>query len=234
MDNTPSALPSFSDFIPILYEDYHVVVVEKPAGVSVQENNNGAPCLLKLLQKQIGCKILLTHRIDQAATGIVVFAKTHNAQKHINQQFQAGQVQKWYWAVTENTPEPLSGDLEHYIRHNTQENRAYIAYSKQKGAQIARMHYHWLAKSDRYNLIEVLLETGRPHQIRCQLAAIGCPIKGDVKYGARRANHNRSIHLHARRICLQLPFSFPRLDMVASVPADDTLWVYFQQQLNSL
>ena len=165
----------------------------------------------------------VVHRLDRPVAGLVLFARTSKALSRLNDMFREGQVHKEYWAITANTPTPPDGTLRHWLVRREQQNKSY-AYNKQvKGAKEALLHYHTLARADRYSLIEVTLMTGRHHQIRCQLATIGCPIRGDLKYGAPRSNPDGSISLLSHHIRFTHPVSGKTIDVYSPLP-QERLW----------
>ena len=210
----------------ILYEDDAFIALNKPALLPTQPDPTGDSSLLDLVDEYLGKKSYLLHRIDRPTSGIVLFAKNEIAAAQLNQQFQNRETQKLYLAVVENAPLPtesgstisINADLVHFLIENKEKNKSYITESNKKDAKRAELHYILRGSSDRYHLLEIELKTGRHHQIRAQLAAIGCPIKGDVKYGARRANRDRSIHLHAWKFSFWHPFLNKKIDITAELP----------------
>ena len=165
----------------------------------------------------------VVHRLDRPVSGLVVFARTSKALSRLNEMFRTGEVHKTYWAITKNMPAIEEGRLEHWLVRNEKQNKSY-AYTKEKpGAKKAVLEYKMIGRTDNYSLLEVRLLTGRHHQIRCQLAAMGCPIKGDLKYGAQRSNPDGSISLLSHRVEFVHPVSKERIDVTSPVPADN-LW----------
>lgn len=218
----------------ILYEDNHLIVVNKLPGELVQGDETGDRTLaddvkeyLKVTYSKPGNVYLgIPHRLDRPTSGIVVYAKTEKALIRLNEAFRGSGVKKTYWAVTDNIPREPEGDLIHYIVRNSQTNKS-VAYAKEvKGSKLARLSYRVLSRSDRYSLIEIDLHTGRHHQIRAQLAAVGCHIKGDLKYGFPRSDPDGGIHLHARRLRLVHPVKKEEIEITAP-PPHDALWDYF-------
>ena len=218
----------------VLYEDNHIIVINKAAGEIVQGDKTGDKSLcdtMKLYIKEKYAKpgnvfIGLPHRLDRPVSGIVVFAKTSKALERLNRMFSEGSVKKIYWAMTKEKPQQPEADIDSWILRNEKMNKSF-SYSKEvKGAKRALLHYRQIDASQNYNLIEVELKTGRHHQIRCQLASIGCPIKGDLKYGAKRSNSDGSISLHARYIEFIHPVSKELIAITAPLP-DDKLWQSF-------
>lgn len=221
----------------VLYEDNHIIIINKRAGEIVQGDKTGDASLCDTLKQFLKEKynkpgnvfVGLPHRLDRPVSGIVVFAKTSKALERLNEMFRTGAVKKIYWAITKAAPATEEGDLNHWILRNEKMNKSF-AYGKEvKGSKQALLHYCHIASSQNYNLIEVELKTGRHHQIRCQLSAIGCPIKGDLKYGAKRSNPDGSISLHARRVEFVHPVSKEPICVIAPVPSD-RLWRSFEEQ----
>jgi 23S rRNA pseudouridine1911/1915/1917 synthase len=220
--------------VPILYEDNHLMVVNKRVSDIVQGDQTGDLSLDRLLKDYIkvrdgkpGAVFLgIPHRIDRPVSGAVVFAKTSKALSRMAQLFKEQQVEKVYHAIVEKCPEPESGILEHYLTRNTKQNKSYAHDHEVPGSKWARLRYRRLASSDHYHLLEVVLETGRHHQIRVQLAAVGSIIKGDRKYGARRSNKNGGISLHARRITFIHPVSKEQVEVIAPYPKMDIFPVF--------
>lgn len=216
----------------ILYEDNHIIIVNKAAGEIVQGDKTGDEPLSETLKKYIKERdakpgnvfMGVVHRLDRPVSGIVVFAKTSKALSRLNAMFAAGEVHKTYWAVTGGTPPADEALLTHYITSTERNNKSYASETPRPGAKEAKLSYRLIAASDRYRLLEVNLMTGRKHQIRVQLSTIGCPVRGDLKYGARRSNPDGSISLHARHISFVHPVSKKQIEVTAPVPACDNLW----------
>lgn len=166
------------------------------------------------------------HRLDRPVSGIVVLAKTKTAMTALTGQFRSRKVEKTYLAVVQNVPSEPEGTLVHFLRKNESKNISVVATESDAGAERAELRYRLAGSSERYHLLEIQLITGRHHQIRAQLAAIGCPVKGDVKYGFRRSNRDRSIHLHAWRLAFDHPVSGERIRLEAKLP-DDPVWQAF-------
>lgn len=220
----------------ILYEDNHIIVINKAAGEIVQGDKSGDECLCDTLKKFLKEKynkpgnvfVGLPHRLDRPVSGIVIFAKTSKALERLNAMFRNNSVKKIYWAITKERPLASEAQLSHWILRNERQNKSY-AYNKEvKESKQAILSYRHIAASQNYNLLEVELKTGRHHQIRCQLSAIGCPIKGDLKYGAKRSNPDGSISLHARRVEFIHPVSKEPINITAPVP-NDALWRSFEE-----
>ena len=165
----------------------------------------------------------VVHRLDRPVAGLVVFARTSKALERLNRMFAEGKVRKTYWAITKNRPSEESATLTHWLRRNEKQNKSYASESEKPGSKKAMLKYTVIGASTNYTLLEVQLMTGRHHQIRCQLAAIGCPIKGDLKYGAQRSNPDGSISLLARSIEFEHPVSHELIRAVAPLP-NDKLW----------
>lgn len=224
----------------IIYEDNHIIIVNKAPGEIVQGDKTGDEPLsesVKRYLKETYCKpgnvfCGVVHRLDRPVAGLVVFAKTSKALARLNDMFRNGQVHKTYWAIVRNRPEPAEGELKNYITTTERNNKSYASLTPKAGAKEARLRYRLLASSERYHLIEVELLTGRKHQIRVQLSSIGCPIKGDLKYGDKRSNPDGSISLLARHIEFVHPVSKEKISLDAPLP-DDNLWQAFGRQLES-
>lgn len=224
----------------ILYEDNHLLVVNKRCGDLVQPDPNGSSALeneikefLKVRDSKPGDVFLgVVHRIDRPVSGGVLFAKTSKALSRLNEQLRKGEIHKVYWAVVESRPEQEQATLRHYILRDGRSNRSFCYASPKPEAKEARLQYVTLGCSDRYTLVEVNLLTGRHHQIRAQLSKIGCPIKGDLKYGAKRSNAGGGISLHSRTIEFVHPVRKEAVKIIAPVPKDDNLWQFFEQGQN--
>ena len=215
----------------VVYEDNHIIIVSKRSGEIVQGDKTGDRTLADDVKAYIKEKyakpgnvfIGVTHRLDRPVWGLVVFARTSKALARLNDMFRNGEVHKTYWAICQNTPEQPEGTLTHWLTRNEKQNKSYAYDREVPGSKKAMLHYKVIGRSERYTLIEVELLTGRHHQIRCQLAKIGCPIKGDLKYGARRSNPDGSISLLARMVEFIHPVSKENIHVVSDVP-DDNLW----------
>lgn len=215
----------------VLYEDNHIIIVNKAPGEIVQGDKTGDEPLSETVKAWIKEKhdkpgnvfLGVTHRLDRPVGGVVVFAKTSKALSRLNEMFRNGDVHKTYWAITSRTPEPAEGQLVNYLESVERNNKTYIAPKAGPRAKEARLNYRVLAQGDRYALVEVELLTGRKHQIRVQLSGIGCPIKGDLKYGAKRSNPDGSISLLARHIEFVHPVSKQKISVTAPLP-EDSLW----------
>ena len=220
----------------VIYEDNHIIVVNKASGEIVQGDKTGDESLCDTLKQYLKKKynkpgnvfVGLPHRLDRPVSGVVIFAKTSKALERLNNMFRVGEVKKIYWAITKNKPLVAEGELSHWILRNEKMNKSFAYRKEVDGSKHALLNYRTLASSDNYTLIEVELKTGRHHQIRCQLSAMGCPIKGDLKYGAKRSNPDGSISLHARYVEFVHPVSKQPIKITAPVP-NDRLWQSFER-----
>lgn len=223
----------------VVYEDNHIIIVNKAAGEIVQGDKTGDEPLSEVIRRWLKEKYAkpgnvfcgVTHRIDRPVCGLVVFAKTSKGLSRMNELFRNGDVTKTYWAITKNTPPKEEDTLTHYITTVERNNKSYASLTEKKGSLKSMLKYRLLAKSDRYNLLEINLLTGRKHQIRVQLSAIGCPIKGDLKYGAERSNPDGGISLQSHRIQFTHPVSGKKIDVIAPLPTDN-LWQALGKQVN--
>lgn len=219
----------------ILYEDNHLLVVNKHCGDLVQPDPSGESALedqIKQYIKQRDAKpgavfLGVVHRIDRPVSGAVLFAKTSKALVRLNEMLREGRIRKVYWALTERTPYPEAGELRHYILRDARTNRSRALTAPKGDAKLARLRYETLGVSDHYTLLGIELLTGRHHQIRAQLAAVGCPIRGDLKYGARRSLPGGGISLHSRSVEFDHPVRHEPVSVTAPVPAGDALWAFF-------
>lgn len=218
-------------FPEILYEDNHLIAVNKRAGDIVQGDKTGDKPLSELVKEYIKHSynkpgevyLGLPHRIDRPVSGVVLLAKTSKALSRINKMFQEKEIRKTYWAIVKNKPVKKEDIITHFLKKNQAKNKSTAYSSKYKDAKEARLKYKLLYKLDHYYLLEINPYTGRHHQIRVQLSAMGCPIKGDVKYGFNRTNPDASIHLHARKIEFIHPVKKEPLSIVAP-PPNEVLW----------
>lgn len=226
--------------IDVLFEDNHLLAVNKPSGMLVQGDKTGdAPIselakqyLIKKYQKKGEAYIGVPHRIDRPTSGLLLLTKTSKALSRMNKLFQDRQVKKTYWAVCRNSPKKSEGKLVHFLKRNQQKNKSAAFDNELKDAKRAELDYRILLTLDHYVLLEVKPITGRHHQIRAQLSAIGCPIKGDLKYGFHRSNKDASIHLHARSIEFIHPVKNELLKISAPGPKKDPIWSYCNQKVN--
>lgn len=219
----------------VVYEDNHIVVVNKTSSEIVQGDKTGDTPLSEMVKQYLKEKynkpgnvfIGVTHRLDRPVSGLVVFAKTSKALPRLNEMFRNGEVKKTYWAIVKECPKETEGELVHYLVRNEKQNKSY-AYDKEvKNSKKAVLHYKLIGHSQNYYLLEVDLKTGRHHQIRCQLAKMRCPIKGDLKYGSPRSNPDGSICLHARTVQFVHPVSKEMIRLTAPVP-EGNLWNGFE------
>ena len=219
----------------VVYEDNHIIVVNKTSSEIVQGDKTGDTPLSEMVKQYLKEKynkpgnvfIGVTHRLDRPVSGLVVFAKTSKALPRLNEMFRNGEVKKTYWAIVKECPKETEGELVHYLVRNEKQNKSY-AYDKEvKNSKKAVLHYKLIGHSQNYYLLEVDLKTGRHHQIRCQLAKMGCPIKGDLKYGFPRSNPDGSICLHARKVQFVHPVSKEMIRLTAPVP-EGNLWNGFE------
>lgn len=215
----------------VLYEDNHIIIVNKAPSEIVQADKTGDKPLSEVVKEYLKVKYNkpgnvfcgVTHRLDRPTSGVVVFAKTSKALSRLNEMFKNNEIDKTYWAIVKKLPEKIEATLTHYLIKNERTNKS-TAYDVEKpNTKKSVLHYKLIGQSQNYNLLEVDLETGRHHQIRCQLSKIGSPIKGDLKYGAERSNPDGSISLHARKISFSHPVSKEKIEVVAPTP-DDVLW----------
>ncbi len=222
----------------VLYEDNHLLIVNKEAGEIVQGDKTGDESLIDILKQYLKAKydkpgnvfLGVVHRLDRPVSGVVVFAKTSKALSRMNDLFRADAVRKTYHAIVESPPTQSEGTLVHFLKKNEQQNKSYPVASGTQGAKRAELSYRIIGQSDHYTLLEVQLKTGRHHQIRCQLSTNRTIIRGDLKYGARRSNPDGSICLHARSISFTHPISKAPLHVVAPYPVGDKVWQYFSIQ----
>lgn len=215
----------------IVYEDNHIIIVNKKPGEIVQGDKTGDRPISEMLKDwlkekyakpgNVFCGVI--HRLDRPVGGLVVFAKTGKGLARMNELFRNGEVKKTYWAITKNMPPKQEDTLTHYITTRERINKSYASTTPKEGAAKAVLKYRVIARGDRYSLLEINLLTGRKHQIRVQLSAIGCPVKGDLKYGAERSNPDGSISLLSHRIEFDHPVSKQHIDITAPLP-DDRLW----------
>ncbi|GLB52285.1 RNA pseudouridine synthase [Neptunitalea chrysea] len=220
----------------VLYEDNHIIVINKRSGDIVQGDKTGDKPLSEVVKEYIKDKynkpgnvyLGVVHRLDRPTTGIVLFAKTSKALPRLNKMFAGKEAKKTYWALVKNQPPKTADKLVHYLKRNPKQNKSYARSKEVPDSKKAILSYSLLKKLTSYYLLEIALETGRHHQIRSQLTAIGCPIKGDLKYGFDRSNPDGSISLHSRRLQLIHPVSKIELDIVAPVP-EEKLWQVAEQ-----
>ena len=215
----------------VIYEDNHIIVINKESGEIVQGDKTGDAPLSDYVKDYIKEKYAkpgnvflgVTHRLDRPVSGLVIFARTSKALSRLNDMFRKGEVHKTYWAIVKNKPKAAEGRLTHWIVRNEKQNKSYAYDHEVKDSKKAMLDYRLLASGDNYHILEVQLLTGRHHQIRCQLAAMGCPIRGDLKYGAPRSNPDGSISLLSRHVEFVHPVSKQAIRLDAPLPLD-VLW----------
>ena len=219
----------------VIYEDNHIIVVNKAASEIVQGDKTGDTPLSETVKQYLKEKyakpgnvfIGVTHLLDRPVSGLVIFAKTSKALPRLNEMFKNSEVKKTYWAIVKDAPKEAEGELVHYLVRNEKQNKSYAYEKEVSNSKKAILHYRLIGRSQNYFLLEVDLKTGRHHQIRCQLAKMGCPIKGDLKYGSPRSNPDGSICLHARHVQFIHPVSKELIELDAPVPAG-SLWNGFE------
>ncbi|MBD81685.1 MAG: RNA pseudouridine synthase [Crocinitomicaceae bacterium] len=222
----------------IIFEDNHLLVVNKRSSDIVQGDKTGDVPLVDILKKYIKDKynkpgnvfLGIPHRLDRPTSGIIMFAKTSKALVRLNKMFRNREVQKTYWAVVKNAPPQKRGTLINHLVKIERTNKSIAVTGEIEGSKYSELNYEVIAKSEHYYLLEILPKTGRHHQIRVQLSKVKCPIKGDIKYGFKRANDNASIHLHARQLTFIHPVTKLEMVLVAKTP-NDPLWNYFSEKV---
>ncbi|MCW5520574.1 RNA pseudouridine synthase [Aureitalea sp. L0-47] len=215
----------------VLYEDNHLIVVNKRPGDIVQGDKTGDKPLSEVVKEYIAEKynkpgavfLGVVHRLDRPTSGVVLFARTSKALGRMNKLFSERDTRKIYWAVVENRPPKRKDTLVHYMKRNPKQNKSYAHKNEVPDSKKAILNYSIVKELDNYYLLEIELETGRHHQIRSQLSAIGCVIKGDLKYGAKRSNKDGSIHLHSRELTFIHPVKKKEIKIVAKPPSD-AIW----------
>ena len=224
-------MASTKNNLEVLFEDNHLIIINKKSGDLIQGDKTGDKPLSDLVKEYIKDKynkpgnvfLGVVHRLDRPTTGVVVFARTSKALERFNKMLRDKEVDKTYWAVVKNKPKKKSDTLIGFLLKNPKNNKSTSYSSEVNGSKKAILHYKLLKSLDNYHLLEVDLETGRHHQIRCQLSAIGSPIKGDLKYGFDRSNKDGSIHLHARKIVFTHPVSKENISIIAPTP-NEVIW----------
>ncbi len=214
-----------------MFEDNHLIVVNKRPGDIVQGDKTGDAPLSEVVKEYIAEKydkpgavfLGVVHRLDRPTSGVVVFARTSKALARLNKMFSERETEKIYWAIIKNIPPKTEDTLTHFLKRNPKQNKSYAHIKEVTDSKKAVLHYKLLKKLDNYYLLEIVLETGRHHQIRSQLSAIGCSIKGDLKYGFDRSNADGSIHLHAKKLTLVHPVKKEKIIIEAPTP-NDTIW----------
>ncbi len=222
---------SSKENIQVLYEDNHLIIVNKKVGDIVQGDKTGDKPLSDVVKEYIKDKynkpgkvfLGVVHRLDRPTSGIVIFARTSKALERLNKMLRLKEIHKTYWAIVKNKPKKENGTLINYLKKNPKNNKSTVYKKETEGAKKAVLHYKTIKELNTYYLLEIDLETGRHHQIRGQLANIGCPIKGDLKYGFDRSNKNGGIHLHARKIEFVHPVHNKKVNIIAPLPKD-VIW----------
>lgn len=218
----------------ILYEDNHIMIVNKRSSDLVQGDGTGDESLDNIVRAYIKEKynkpgdvfLGVVHRLDRPVSGCVVYARTSKALTRLSELFRTREVKKIYWAIVTHRPPAEEGVISSYLKKNEPQNKSYVYDKEVKGSKMAELSYSLLARSEKYYLLEVNLQTGRHHQIRAQLASVGCPIKGDLKYGAPRSNEGGGISLHSRRVTFIHPVKNEEITAVAPLPVDK-IWKLF-------
>lgn len=240
---TPETIDPVTSFSRrVLYEDNHLIVINKQSSEIVQGDRTGDMPLSDIVKAYIRAKynkpgdafLGVAHRLDRPVSGAVIFARTSKGLTRINEMLKNYELKKLYWAVVRHLPPDAEGTLEHYLKKNEKQNKSYPVSPDVDGAKKAILHYQLLGSGKHYHLLEIELHTGRHHQIRSQLSAIGCPVRGDLKYGYPRSNSNGGIHLHAREVDFIHPVSKERIRLVAPTPAGDSLWECFEELVKGL
>lgn len=223
----------------VLYEDNHLIVINKRSGQIVQGDKTGDEPLSEMVKNYLKEKyqkpgnvfVGVVHRLDRPVSGVVIFAKTSKALTRLNAMIQQREIKKTYWAIVLQKPNLETDTLVHYLIKDSEKNKSRALLEPREGYLKSVLNYRLIASSDRYHMLEIELETGRHHQIRVQLKEIGCIIKGDLKYGARRSNPDGSISLHARKIAFEHPVSKEKIEIVADVP-EENLWKILMNQVD--
>jgi 23S rRNA pseudouridine1911/1915/1917 synthase len=221
----------------VLYEDNHILIVNKASGELVQVDKTGDAALEDTLKQWLKNKynkpgnvfLGVTHRLDRPVTGLVIFAKTSKALPRLNEMFKLGEIHKTYWALVKSPPPSDEGTLINWLVRNEKQNKSYAYDIEKPESKKAILHYKVIGKSDTFWLLEIDLQTGRHHQIRCQLAKMGCPIRGDLKYGFPRSNNDGGISLHSRRVEFMHPVSKEAINITAPLPENDRVWAFFEK-----
>ena len=219
----------------ILYEDNHIIIVNKRSSDLVQGDGTGDESLDNIVRSYIKEKykkpgdvfLGVVHRLDRPVSGCVVYARTSKALSRLSELFRTREVKKTYWAIVTDRPPAEEGKLSNWLKKNEKQNKSYVYDKEVKGSKLAELSYSVLARSEKYYLLEVDLQTGRHHQIRAQLAAAKCPVKGDLKYGAPRSNEGGGISLHSRRVTFIHPVKNEEITVTAPLP-EDRIWKLFK------
>jgi 23S rRNA pseudouridine1911/1915/1917 synthase len=227
-NNLSSKIISNHENLQVIYEDNHIIAINKRVGDIVQGDKTGDVPLSEIVKQYLADKynkpgsvfLGVVHRLDRPTSGIVVFARTTKALTRLNKLFSERKTQKTYWAIVKNTPPKKADTLIHFLKRNPKQNKSYANKNEVLDSKKAILDYLVIKSLDRYSLLEIDLKTGRHHQIRSQLTAIGCPIKGDLKYGFDRSNKDGGIHLHARKLVFIHPVKKEEISIVAPTPID--------------
>ena len=222
---------SNKDNLQVLFEDNHIIIVNKRSGDITQGDKTGDKPLSDVVKNYIKTKfnkpgnvyLGVVHRLDRPTSGVIIFARTSKALERLNKMFREKKINKTYWAIVKGCPKKEKDTLINFLKKNPKKNKSSVYQHEISGAKRAVLHYQVIQKLDNYTLLEIDLETGRHHQIRTQLSAIGFPIKGDLKYGFNRSNKDGSIHLHARKIEFIHPVSKEQISLIAPTP-NDVIW----------
>ena len=215
----------------VVHKSNQLLAFNKPPALPVQTAKEGAANLQALASAYAKRDLYLIHRIDQPASGLVLFARHKKTVQSLQQQFASRKIERTYLAIVDKLPEGEPGEVRHFLARDGKTNKSHVVKEGSPEAKEAILTWRQVGSTDRYPILEVRLSTGRHHQIRAQLAALGAPIHGDVKYGARRSNPNRSIHLHAWRLGFEHPISKELMQLEASLPKEDALWTAVGEQL---
>ncbi len=227
----PKKILSSVTNLQVIYEDNHLIAINKRPGDIVQGDKTGDTPLSDVVKQYIKEKynkpgnvyLGVAHRLDRPTSGIIIFAKTSKALPRLNKLFAEKEAKKTYWAIVKNKPNKSSDSLTHWLKRNTKQNKSYAHKKEVSDSKKAILEYQIIKKLDNYFLLDINLKTGRHHQIRSQLSSIGCPIKGDLKYGFDRSNKDASIHLHARKLAFIHPVKKEPIEIVAPLP-NDPIW----------
>ncbi|WP_438976608.1 RluA family pseudouridine synthase [Polaribacter sp.] len=222
---------SNKDNLQVLFEDNHIIIVNKRSGDITQGDKTGDKPLSDVVKNYIKTKfnkpgnvyLGVVHRLDRPTSGVIIFARTSKALERLNKMLREKKINKTYWAIVKGCPKKEKDTLINFLKKNPKKNKSSVNQHEISGAKRAVLHYQVIQKLDNYTLLEIDLETGRHHQIRTQLSAIGFPIKGDLKYGFNRSNKDGSIHLHARKIEFIHPVSKEQISLIAPTP-NDVIW----------
>lgn len=214
----------------VLYKDHHLIALNKPAGLPVQEDKTGDPSAHRMAMAYAHRDLYLVHRLDRRVSGVVVFAKTKEAAALMSKQWEENKVKKIYLGIVPTADIPAAGQLKHYLTYDNKLNITYTSDEPKAGADEALLHYQVLQQFDNFMLLRIDLITGRKHQIRAQLSALGVPIRGDIKYGSKRTNPDGTIDLHAYKLQFQHPSKQEYMKVIAPLP-EEGLWQHVDKEL---